>query len=128
MLFKVKCISLQKRTDMQILEGPISREQLRKLAENTFGDMIKCVADIKTGDLALDAELHADLERLLLENGSAVQDLWGFNLYPDVDGDDFIEFDSLINIRAWQGNPTRGILNPEVRAAICRIVGEKILG
>lgn len=29
---------------MQILQQPISREELRSLAENTFGDMIKCVA------------------------------------------------------------------------------------
>ena len=112
--------------DMQILEGPISREQLRKLAENTFGDMIKCVADIKTGDLALDAELHADLVRLLLENGSAGQDLWGFNLYPDEMGDDFIEYDSLINIRSWQGNPSRDVLDKDVRERIASIVSKFI--
>ena len=58
--------------------------ELAALAENTFGDMIKCVADVRLGSLALDAELHADLERLLLENGSAEEDLWGFNLYPDI--------------------------------------------
>ena len=113
---------------MQILQHPISREELRALAENTFGDMIKCVADVREGLLALDAELHADLERLLLENGSAQEDLWGFNLYPDEEGGDFIEYDSLINIRSWQGNPSRDVLNPDVREAIEKIVSKFIAG
>ena len=113
---------------MQILQQPISRKELRLLAENTFGDMIKCVADVSEGLLALDAELHADLERLLLENGSAQENLWGFNLYPDEEGEDFIEYDSLINIRAWQGNPSRGISNPEIRDTIEKIVAQFIIG
>ena len=65
---------------MQILQKSITRAELTALAENTFGDMIKCVADVKRGLLALDAELHADLERLLLENGSAGEDLWVWHL------------------------------------------------
>ena len=113
---------------MQILQQPISTKELRLLAENTFGDMIKCVADVSEGLLALDAELHADLERLLLENGSAQENLWGFNLYPDEAGEDFIEYDSLINIRAWQGNPSRGISNPEIRDTIEKIVAQFIIG
>jgi len=107
---------------MQILQQPISREELRTLAQNTFGDMIKCVADVQKGLLALDADLHADLERMLLENGSAQENLWGFNLWVEEEGEDFIEYDSLINIRSWQGNPSRGVENPEVRAAIENIV------
>ena len=113
---------------MQILQKSITRAELAALAENTFGDMIKCVADVKRGLLALDAELHADLERLLLENGSAGEDLWGFNLYPDEEGDDFIEYDSLINIRSWQNNPTRDLLDPDVREAIKQIVEQFIIG
>ena len=113
---------------MQILQKSITRAELAALAENTFGDMIKCVADIKLGLLALDAELHADLERLLLENGSAGEDLWGFNLYPEEEGEDFIEYDSLINIRSWQNNPSRDVLDPDVREAIKQIVGQFIIG
>ena len=113
---------------MQILQKSLSRAELAALAENTFGDMIKCVADVKRGVLALDAELHADLERLLLENGSAGEDLWGFNLYPEEEGEDFIEYDSLINIRSWQNNPTRDVLDPDIRDAIKRIVEQFIIG
>lgn len=64
-------ITFVKTYAMQILQTAITRAELAALAENTFGDMIKSVADVKRGLLALDAELHADLERLLLENGSA---------------------------------------------------------
>ena len=121
-------ITFVKTVAMQILQKSITRAELAALAENTFGDMIKCVADVKLGLLALDAELHADLERLLLENGSAGEDLWGFNLYPEEDDEDFIEYDSLINIRSWQNNPTRDVLDPDVRDAIKQIVEQFIIG
>ena len=112
---------------MQILQQPISRKELCTIAENTFGDMVKCVADVKRHLLALDADLHADLERMLLENGSAQEDLWGFNLWVEESGEDFVEFDSLINIRSWQGNPSRDVLDPETREAIRSIVKQFIL-
>lgn len=111
---------------MQILRQPITRQELKELAQNTFGDMIKGVADVKRHILAIDAELHADLERLLLEEGSAQEDLWGFNLWVEEEGEDFIEFDSLTNIRSWQGNPSRDVSNPEVREAIKSIVEKYI--
>jgi hypothetical protein len=112
---------------MLILNQPISREQLKSIAANTFGDMVKAVADVRQGLIAIDADLHADLEYYLLKNGSMQQDLWGFNLWVDEQGEDFIEFDSLINIRAWQGNPSRDVLDPEVRSAIAGIVNKFIL-
>lgn len=113
---------------MQILQQPISRAKLRTLAQNTFGDMIKCVADIRLGLLALDADLHADLEQMLLKNGSAQENLWGFNLWVEEAREDFIEYDSLINIRSWQGNPSRDVLDPEVRGKIRQIVEQFIIG
>jgi len=111
---------------MQILQQAISISELKELAQNTFGDMIKCVADVKRSLLAVDADLHADLERLLLEDGSAQEDLWGFNLWVEEEGEDFIEFDSLINIRSWQGNPSRSVEDPQVRGAIKSIVDKFI--
>lgn len=111
---------------MQILQKSISRAELASLAQNTFGEMVKAVADVKREIIALDADLHADLERMLLINGSAQEDLWGFNLWVEEEGEDFIEFDSLINIRSWQGNPTRGISDPKIRAAIKAIVNKFI--
>ena len=111
---------------MLILNNPLSRAELKEYAANTFGDMIKCVADVDKGLLAIDADLHADLERLLLENGSQQTSLWGFNLYPDETDDGFIEFDSLINIRSWQGNPSWEVLDQNTREIIASIVDKFI--
>lgn len=38
--------------------------------------------------MAVDAELHADLEALLLEKESKQDVLWGINLYPE-ESDEF---------------------------------------
>ncbi len=112
---------------MVILDDKISIVQLKSLADNTFVDTIKGVVDVSKGIVALDAELHSDLECLLLENGSRQEDLWGINLYPDETGEDFIEFDSLINIRAWQGNRSRDVEDEAVREKICNIVNKFIV-
>ena len=62
---------------MVILDKPIIREELVRLAENFYGDMIKGVVDVDQELLALDAELHSDLEGLLLREGSQQEALWG---------------------------------------------------
>lgn len=111
---------------MIILRKPISRESLAEMAENFYGDMIKGVVDIDRGKLALDAELHSDLERLLLEDGSEQESLWGINLYPEVDYEDFLEFDSLINIRPRQNNRSRYVEDAAIRDAIQKIVNSFI--
>lgn len=111
---------------MVILEKAISRRELSELAQSFYGDMIKGVVDVDRQILALDAELHSDLERLLLEDGSQQENLWGINLYPEVDDEDFLEFDSLINIRPRQNNRSRYVENESVREQISVIVNKFI--
>ena len=96
------------------------------MAEALFGNMVKGVVDVGRGTLALDAELHSDLEALLLENGSNQSDLWGINLYPDQQGDDFLEFDSLINVRPSQGNRSREVEDESLRRKIRIIIEAKV--
>ena len=107
---------------MTIVERKLTREELKKIAQNMFGDMVKAVVDVKRNLLAVDAELHADLEGFLLDNGSRQEDLWGVNLYPDLKSDDMIEFDSMINIRPSQGNSTRGVDSERTRENILAVV------
>ena len=114
----------QKLNIMVILDKPITREELVRLAENVYGDMIKGVVDVNQELLALDAELHSDLEGLLLREGSQQEALWGINLYPEADEEDFLEFDSLINIRPRQGNRSRDVENEEIRERIRSIVNK----
>ena len=112
---------------MEIIDKSVKRQYIAAMQDIFFGDMVKGVVDIEKGLLAVDAELHADLERLLLENGSLQPDLWGINLYPELNGEDFIEFDSMINIRPYQDNPSRDVLNPETRERIKSIVNKLIV-
>ncbi|MBU1061113.1 MAG: hypothetical protein KJ957_07215 [Candidatus Omnitrophica bacterium] len=111
---------------MQIVKGVITIEELRKIAACTFGDMVKAVVDVERELVAFDAELHSDLEALLIENGSKQKSLWGINFYPDLQGDDFIEFDSMINMRPSQGNMSRGVDDEKVRQKIIEIANKRV--
>lgn len=111
---------------MEILTNTVTLEYIRDLSQNWYGEMIKAVVDVDKGLLAIDAELHSDLEQLLLENGSNQQSLWGFNIYPDLEGEDYIEFDSLINIRPRQNNRSRDVEDSQIRERIVSIVNRYI--
>lgn len=106
--------------------NPIHVDELRQLAEGRFGDMVKGVVDLRRGVLLLDADMHSDQEAELLAEGADQRDLWGINLYPDLPGDDFLEFDSMINLRPSLGNRSRGVDRPETRAAIAALVGRVV--
>jgi hypothetical protein len=107
---------------MRILQAPISINELDQAAQKTFGNMVKAVVDIGRKLVAVDAELHSDLEALLLEDGSEQKDLWGINLYPDMPGESLIEFDSMINLRPSQGNRTRGVDSPAIQKEIKEVI------
>jgi hypothetical protein len=62
------------------------------MAEAGFGNLVKAVVDVEREIMAVDAELHADEEALLLEDGSL------------------------------QGNRSRGVDDPVIRDRIVRVV------
>jgi len=101
---------------------PVSFEQLRHLARARFGDMVKAVVDLRREIMLLDADMHADQEAELLADGSEPEDLWGITLYPDAPDADWLEFDSMINLRPSFGNRTRGVDSPATREAIVQLV------
>ena len=78
------------------------------------------------GAMAVGGELHADDEAMLLANGSRQRDLWGINLHPGESGPDWIEFDSMINLRPGQGNRSRGVEDEQIRARIREVVGSLV--
>ena len=107
----------------------IGLAELEEMAGSMYGELVKAVVDVEKRTMVVDAGLHVDEEQLLLETGSSRQDLWGINLYPESYGeDDFIEFDSMINIRPAQGNRSRSVEDANTRAAIIEIVGEIVHG
>jgi hypothetical protein len=106
---------------LRILGDIITTEELLEIAEKSFGDLVKAVVDIDKEIIAIDAELHSDLEALCLENGSSQNALWGINYYPEMIGEDFIEFDSMINLRPSQNNRSRYVENENMRRDIIEI-------
>ncbi len=77
--------------------------------------------------MAIDAPMHADQEAELIKKGSEQENLWGINLYPEKYGkNDFIEFDSMINLRPNQNNRTRSIDDPKIRKKIIEIVDKLV--
>ena len=107
----------------------ISIVELKEMAAKMYGGLVKAVADIEQRILVVDAEMHVDEEQYLLERGSEQRNLWGFNLYPEKFGtDDFIEYDSMINIRPRANNMNRGIGDPAIREKIVKIVQRAVHG
>jgi hypothetical protein len=109
------------------LNNRIKLEELSKMAEDMFGDLVKGVVDVSRDMMVVDAELHADEEALLIEQGSDQADLWGINLYPELEGDNFVEFDSMINLRPSRCNRSRGVEDPAIRERILRIVKDLVI-
>ena len=92
------------------------------MAEQGFGDMVKAVVDLERGIMLLDADMHADEEAELLAGGSAQRNLWCLNLYPGLPEAEWLEFDSMINLRPSFGNRSRGVDDPATRETIAALV------
>lgn len=111
---------------MYILDNAIKQKDLSQSKFIFEGPMVKGAIDIKRELLAVDAELHSDLEKLLLDNGSTQDDVWGINLWYEEEGEDLVEFDSMVNIRPRQNNFTRDVENEAVRTQIKKVVAKWI--
>ena len=111
---------------MKILAQEMTVEELRAIAEAGFGEMVKAVVDVDREIIAIDAELHSDLEAYCLEHGSKQESLWGINYYPELEGEDFIEYDSMINIRPGRGNSSRVVEDESIRKKIIDITNRWI--
>ena len=120
-----------RRTDqitVEILRSATSRARLASLAETQFGDVVKAVVDVRRRVMAIGGELHSDEEAALIEDGSVQGDLWGINLYPAEQGDAWLEFDSMINVRPSQGNRSRSVEDGALRDLIREIVTALVKG
>lgn len=107
---------------MKIVDS-ITVAELKRMADKMFGSLVKADVDVTKRILIVDMPMHYEGEAYLLEQGSKQKDLWGINLHPDDFGtDDFIEFDSMINIRPSQGNASKDVLDESVRKQIIDVV------
>jgi hypothetical protein len=103
---------------MQLAKKKLSIEQIRQV-QKKYGDYIKITADIEKKEIVIGCTLHVDGEKILLENGSRQDDIWGGGL-------DFIskEIDAtaVLNLRASLDNNSLEILDPRRREKFIALV------
>ncbi len=113
---------------MKLVKTQIQLNELEAMASKSMFNLVKVVVDIDKEIMVVDAEMHADEEQYLLALGSKQRNLWGINLYPKKYGSkEFIEFDSMINLRPNENNLSRGIDNEIIKKKIETIVKKLVV-
>lgn len=112
---------------IKIIEQQVPKADLIDLElKSKYGGLVKAVVDVKRAIMIAGMTMHSDGEEMLLESGSRQADLWGINLYLQQSGDEWIEYDSVINLRPSQGNDSRGVDDPAIRQKIREIVDQLV--
>src|SRR3989338_7210684 len=108
---------------MKIVKDKIKISELQDMAKKMHGELVKVMVDIEKEIIAIDAPMHSDLFELLVsEENSESQNLWGINIHPSKEGEDFIEFDSMMNLKPGLGNKSRYVEDSAVREKIVNII------
>ena len=112
---------------MKIVKDQIEITELKEMSGKMFGGLVKVMADVEKSIMAVDAPMHADLLEFLIEKeNSEPINLGGINIYPEKSSEDFIEFDSMMNLKPGLGNKTRGVDDENIRKKIVEII-EKLV-
>jgi Protein of unknown function (DUF5674) len=114
--------------NMTIIRDAVTQHELNDMAKQQFGDMVKAVVDVEQGIMAIGGELHSDEEAMLLDQGSVRKNLWGINRYPERPASEWVEFDSMINVRPSGGNRSRYVESAKIRDAVTTIVNRLVEG
>ncbi len=109
-----------------LIDKPIKLSELKSISEQGYGFMVKAVVDIKKKVMVIGAELHVDEEAYLLDSGSEQANLWGINIFPDKIRSEWIQFDSMINIRPTQNNKSRSVEDQELQKQIAKIIDQLV--
>lgn len=107
-----------------IITKKATKEELQKMAEDFGGDYIKVVVDIERRILAGGGERHVDAEQVLLKDGSKQINLWGGGIDAKTKE---IDYNSMINLRPSQGNPSRDVLSSDIQKDFDKIVKDLLL-
>ena len=108
---------------MLVLVRKATPQEITQMAAYYDG-YIKVVIDIEKKVLAGGAEKHEDEEKILLKIGSQQENLWGGGIDWETKE---IDYNSMINLRPLQNNPSRDILATEIRTKFHAILTELLL-
>ncbi|MBU3964307.1 hypothetical protein KJ591_00020 [Patescibacteria group bacterium] len=98
------------------------------MAKQGFGELVKAVIDIGQGIMAMGGDFHSDEEvKLMEQEGSKRGETWGVNIYPGRERGEWIEFDSMINIKPSFNNYSRDVESPETRLKIKDILNRLVI-
>jgi hypothetical protein len=96
---------------IKVIDKSVRNVDLDELAQEIGGFFIKIVVDIEREVLVAGAKMHIDEEKVLLEQGSKQQSLWGGGYDLETKQ---VSFDSIINNKPGM-NSSSDILDPNVR-------------
>ncbi len=88
-----------------------TKEEIEEL-KKVFDVYIKTVIDIKNKICVAGMDRHFEGEKILLKQGSKQSDIWGGGIDLETK---IIDYNSFINIRPTQKNPSNEILDSEIR-------------
>lgn len=113
--------------EIKIIENPISRQEIKELAEKWYGNLLKGAIDLKNEQVALGGEWHIEALEMPVEKGGNKDDIWGFNILVNEPVDKAFEYHSLVNIKPGLNHKSQEIQIPEIREKIYDIVSKKII-
>ena len=103
---------------IHIIRDRATKQQMEEMLQ-MLDTYVKLAVDLERRILAGGGALHADCEAVLLGDGSRQEDVWGADWVPSTQ---HVTFESLINIRPRQNNPSLEILDPTARQRVTEIV------
>lgn len=105
----------------------VSIKELEQMAQKMDGNIVKADVDVANKIVIIDMPMHFEGEQKLLERGSKQSDLWGINLIPTKYGtNDFVMFESMINVKPKQDNSSMTIKSGKIRSKIKTIIDEVV--
>lgn len=107
---------------IHIIRARAAPVQIQEMLE-ILQTYIKLAVDIDREILAGGGAMHADREAVLLQDGSQQEFIWGADWDP---GAQLVTFESLINIRPRQNNPSMEILDHEIREKVSKVVRKRL--
>ena len=96
---------------------PYTKTEIEKLKER-FDSYIKTVIDINKKICSAGCDRHFESERILLKQGSNQFNIWGGGIDTETKT---IDFNSFINIRQMDNNPSNEILDPKKRKVYLKL-------
>jgi hypothetical protein len=111
---------------IRLVKDQITRTELKDLIKEDRVETVKAVADVRRGIIGFGGDMHHDIERTMIEDGSLLRNLWGFSLFLDRSWRDAFEFRSHVNVRPEDGNPSIQINDMSVRQSLVTLASKRI--